>query len=166
VWVVQETVVARHAVVYFDKISAPWKMIATAAANYHAERIATGIESAYPYLRSVSRFLRLVRELEGVRLTWRHQYKLVPSLPLLHQFRSRKATDPRDKVYALLGIIQQWDGPDRVIPDYQIDVRQVFWRTTITIIKNLKCLDVLAGITRGGTANETAIPTPSWVTDW
>src|SRR4051812_17829480 len=107
-------------------------MMADAAAKYHSERLTTGIESVYPYLRPLTHFSRMVRDIEGVRLTWRDQYKLVPFLPLLHQFRSRCATDSRDKVFALLGIVQQWEGPERVIPDYTLDVREVFWKATIT----------------------------------
>lgn len=140
--------------------------MAGAAARYHAERLATGIESVYPYLRSLSQLSRVVREIEGVRLTWRHQYKLVALLPLLHQFRSRYATDPRDKVYALLGIVEQWDGPERLIPDYQLDVKTVFWNTTVVCIKNLKSLDVLAGTPTHTIPFENADSPPSWITDW
>ena len=166
VWVVQETVVASHAVIYYGRLSAPWRMIAGAAARYHAKRLTTDIESVYPYLRSLSQFSRIVLEIEGVRLTWCHQDKLVPFLPLLHQFRSRSATDPRDKVYALLGIVQQWQGSERLIPDYELDVQEVFWKTTIALIKNYKSLDVLAGTTAQRTFSESVYSCPSWVMDW
>jgi len=157
-WVLQETIVATQAVVYYGNLSAPWGMFAGAAAAYSGKKLANSIESAYPYIRSLSRFSSTVGEIESVRSAWLDKARLVTLLTLLRRFRTRHATDPRDKVYALLGVVQSWEGQERLIPDYGLDVQQVFQRTTVTVIKLTQSLEALIGTT--GNADI------SWVTDW
>ncbi|KAK0652628.1 heterokaryon incompatibility protein-domain-containing protein [Cercophora newfieldiana] len=157
-WVLQETIVATQAVVYYGDLCAPWNMFTGAAAAYNRKKLANSVESAYPYIRSLSRFSSTVGEMEGVRSAWNDRGRLVTLLPLLRRFRTRDATDPRDKVYALLGLVQSWEGQERIIPDYSLDAQQVFRKTAITAIKLTQSLEALIG-----TVGSTDI---SWVTDW
>ncbi|KAK3983898.1 heterokaryon incompatibility protein-domain-containing protein [Cladorrhinum sp. PSN332] len=168
IWVIQETVVATKARVYYDRISAPWSMLTQAADTHNKGLLATDSDSVYPYIQPLSRFSRMMGNIEGIRKAWRSPFHLVELLQTLRQFRSREATDPRDKVYALLGIIQDWDGPGKVSPDYTTPIHRVFRQTTTALIKHTSSLDVLAGV--HGTPNSTfpgsPVRRPSWVTDW
>ncbi|KAH8880475.1 hypothetical protein GQ53DRAFT_736819 [Thozetella sp. PMI_491] len=161
-----ETVVTTNATVYYGSISTPWSMFANAAIAYQTNRLTTSAESVYPYLRPLNLFARTITDIEGTRQTWRHRERLTTLLPLLRMFRSRQATDPRDKVFALLGLVQHWGGQDKIVPDYNMSAERVFWETTITLLKNTKSLNVLMG-TLGRRENPgMGRIGPSWVPDW
>ncbi|KAK0671430.1 heterokaryon incompatibility protein-domain-containing protein [Cercophora samala] len=168
-WILQETVVAAKATCYYATLSCPWTMITKAAASYMNGQLSTNIDSAYGYISILSQFARQVRDIEIIRQDWRNPSKLVSLLPLLRQFRIRNATDPRDKVYALLGMVQYWGGQHKIAPDYNLDVTDVYWQATITIIKNTQSLEVLCGTpnaTSDGEEQFTDHGHPSWVIDW
>ncbi|KAK4230729.1 heterokaryon incompatibility protein-domain-containing protein [Podospora fimiseda] len=167
-WVLQETVVTTKSRVYYDSISAPWEMLTQAADTYKNGLLTTSVESLYHYLVPLARFSGMIGTIETTRQVWRSPLRLVELLQILRQFRDRKATDPRDKVYALLGIIQYWGGPNRLFPDYANSVSQVYLKTSTTLIKNARSLDVLAGEhgILGGKFPKTSDRRPSWVTDW
>lgn len=94
---------------------------------------------------------------------------------LLSTFRRRKATDPRDKVYALLGLSNlHFDVESgRFEIDYSHDVKTVFAYTARAIIKSTarSNLDILLQGRRSTcTCEDDAQPQaddwPSWVPDW
>ena len=81
---------------------------------------------------------------------------------LLTAMRDRKAGDPRDVIYAAMGIC---DIPiSNIIPDYTKPVSQVFIEATWTLIhqtQNLQLLHIVGNQSHRKTAN-----LPSWVPDW
>lgn len=83
------------------------------------------------------------------------------------QFRTRRATDPRDKVYGLLGISQ---GVSTASIDYRLSPVQVFEATTREFLDNRKNLDLLIHCTELAKSRSHRITTtaglPSWVPDW
>lgn len=94
---------------------------------------------------------------------------------LLSTFRQRKATDPRDKVYALLGLSDlNFDVESgRFKVDYSQDIKTIFTYAARAIIKretmsNLNVL--LQGRRTTCTCEDDAQPQaadwPSWVPDW
>jgi hypothetical protein len=165
-WVVQETVVAINATVHYGSVSAPWSMFADAAVFYQTSQLTTSVESVYPYIRPLNLFARTITDIEGTRLSWRHPKRLTTLLPLLRMFRSRQATDPRDKVFALLGLVQHWGGQEKVVPDYNMSADNVFWDTTITLLKNTKSLSVLMGTLGRRDDAGWGGSRPSWIPDW
>ncbi|KAK0718942.1 heterokaryon incompatibility protein-domain-containing protein [Apiosordaria backusii] len=168
-WVLQETVVAAKATCYYATLSCPWTMITKAAASYMNGQLSTNIDSAYGYVSLLSQFARQVRDIEIIRQDWRDPSKLVSLLPLLRQFRIRSATDPRDKIYALLGMVQYWGGQHKIVPDYNLNVTNLYWQTSITIIKNTQSLEVLCGTPNAmsdGDRRHDYRCHPSWVIDW
>ncbi|KAL9106013.1 MAG: hypothetical protein Q9227_008921 [Pyrenula ochraceoflavens] len=85
-------------------------------------------------------------------------------LSVLRKFRSREASDSRDKVFAVLGIVSQSD-ENPLTPDYSLDSEEVFRRTTIQLISKMQSLSALAGTT-GYVKQQRQTHVPSWVTDW
>ncbi|KAJ9412707.1 heterokaryon incompatibility protein-domain-containing protein [Fusarium oxysporum] len=102
VWVIQESVLARHAVVQFGSYQISWNWIGIAAAlivnnpmltpdGLERETIPTGVSNAYLML-SFAQLLQVTR-----------------------QFHCK---EPRDKVYGLLGLQTTDSITERVTPDY------------------------------------------------
>lgn len=83
-------------------------------------------------------------------------------LNLPQRFRDRKASDPRDKVYALLSLVETGSAGSTLVPDYSLSVKDVFIRAAISIIRASKSLSVLS--TDNGRKVRTDLP--SWVPDW
>ncbi|KAI8185176.1 hypothetical protein K4K51_011964 [Colletotrichum sp. SAR 10_75] len=74
-WVVQETVVATEAVVWYDNTSAPWHMFARAASTYQLENLNTNVESVYSYFGQLTLDWSSEPDLyETVRLANAHHY--------------------------------------------------------------------------------------------
>lgn len=79
----------------------------------------------------------------------------------LFRHLQRHATDPRDQVYALLGL-NKAAGSDEIKPDYNIDVAETYLRT---------CKYVVAREVQADFLHEVGLPRrienlPSWVPDW
>ena len=91
---------------------------------------------------------------------------------VLHRIGSSLATDPRDMVYGILGVIQKAESkrsrgnPEPfVIPDYSLDPADVFQQVTEKLLARFPKLYALmsAGLKCGG----GSVPgLPSWVIDW
>ena len=82
---------------------------------------------------------------------------------LMNSFWPNEATDPRDKVYALLSLATD-NHSDAIVPDYQSPVGLVYAESvkdTITRERNLQVFSYCSGLF---TPRDTAIP--SWAPDW
>ena len=74
----------------------------------------------------------------------------------------RKASDPRDHVYGLHGVLYS---KDRLIkPNYQISIDKVFTNATRVIFEEARSIDALAYAV--GVGPDNAYELPSWVCDW
>jgi hypothetical protein len=78
-------------------------------------------------------------------------------LQTLRLFHKREATDPRDKVFGLLALLQ-----DHFLdPDYHLSKGTAYLQTALKIIESTKRLDLLAN------ANSSNLSDlPSWCPDW
>lgn len=82
-------------------------------------------------------------------------------LHLLVKERKFEATDPRDKVYAVLGILADIDGEAPFSVDYSFPVPKVFQKAALHILETSGNLDLLLHC--GSFRNQI---TPTWVPDW
>ncbi|CAG8976193.1 hypothetical protein HYALB_00009506 [Hymenoscyphus albidus] len=111
-------------------------------------------------------FSCIVLDLERMRSSWAdHMERNVLSseptrlLSLLRRFSDRKASDDRDKVYALLNLARN---QAFLVLDYSLSVSRGFQATTLDIIENTGSPVVFAG--NIGRKNRQDLP--SWVLDW
>jgi hypothetical protein len=115
------------------------------------------MQSKFDLHKVVNTNLETIQYLEDRR--FRNQY--VGALyPMLVRTRTSLATDSRDKLYAILGLVN--DGIDPLLePNYTLSPDEVFTRLSISIITRNVSLDCLgsAGLVRN-------LDVPSWVTDW
>jgi hypothetical protein len=118
-------------------------------------------------LHWVSRFARMHSRKESLG---RFHFR---ALSLLEQFRNRLATDPKDKIYALLGLSDldigfELEVQSRVTIDYTRSVLRVFRDTTTAIIEHSTNLDrsTSLDILISATPRSEEDGWPTWVPDW
>lgn len=89
---------------------------------------------------------------EGAGLLW-----------LLSRVWSLSATNARDKVYAILGLLGEKESRElNIIPDYTQSVEECYQKTSLLIMSQTKNLDIL----HTDRIFESTLDLPSWVTDW
>ena len=88
-------------------------------------------------------------------------------LDLLANFRSRHCTDPRDKVYGLLGLCVG-DERNMIVPDYSMPVSMVYEHVALKIIESSRSLDVFSQVFPRSFKSTELEPSnlPSWVPNW
>jgi len=164
IWVVQEVVVPRNVILIYDTTTAHWEMFVKAAQSYTKNSFST-VMSSFPkeYSDVLSFFSRIVLDIHHLRCRWENA-ETTDLLSLLRQFSIRKASDDRDKVYALLSLVTDVTAYHaRIIePDYSVDTVTVFKNTVLGIIKSTGSLSILTGDL--GRKNRQDLP--SWAVDW
>ncbi|KAF4343650.1 heterokaryon incompatibility 6 OR allele [Fusarium beomiforme] len=83
---------------------------------------------------------------------------------LVHNSNSQ-ASDPRDKIYSVLGLAHPGYG---IVPDYSPtnDLNKVLIETTRQIILHTDCLAVLIYLDHSAPHHNNAIGLPSWAVNW
>lgn len=81
-------------------------------------------------------------------------------LDLLEPCRPCNATDPRDKIHALLGPMSDIEGLPK--PDYGLDVKQVYHKYAHFLLSQGVGVDILHSAGR----SRAVLELPSWVPDW
>ena len=144
-WIIQEVALARHAVVHCGPYVIDWDLLA-AASSYQIGQLASDAENAHDAVAAIT---ELHRNDHG------RGNSLVDALFMSYRFN---CTNPRDKVFAMLGLAQALV----LQPDYDSSVEDVYLRTTQFLILALGNLDILCCV-----SHPKRIATlPSWVPDW
>ncbi|CAE6995143.1 hypothetical protein P3342_000058 [Pyrenophora teres f. teres] len=162
-WVLQETVLARKATVAYHNMTAPWIMLADASSKSIVhdslcckDLLNTRHEREERILTNLQRLV--YDDVELLRST-RAQGGSLSVKQLMTLTSLRDATDVRDKIYGLLGLVTNWRGTPPLIPDYNLPPREVFAQAIFTHIQSTLSLQSLMGTIVSG------IPDiPSWVT--
>ncbi|RYO97352.1 hypothetical protein DL764_007330 [Monosporascus ibericus] len=170
IWVVQETVVARKATVWYGNMSAPWQLFSSAVIEYDKSRMRTNASNFITQLDSghvLMQYTRVIMDIESTRRDW-GMGKPMQLLPLLRKFRARLSSDSRDKVFAILGLIRSWVENQRLDVDYSLDFDTLSLDTTLFLIRSTRSLAVLAGTLQGIEDAESSggRRRPGWITDW
>lgn len=161
-WVVQECVYARKATVHYGHLSASWEMFSVAARFFmdsrlghdHAQTRRTNISGATG--DPLPELCGLIMQIESPRSALSQGQYLSP-LQTLVRFRSRHATDRRDKVFAFLGLLKD----HFLTPNYDKATHEVYTKVAKRIIKSTGSLEVLTSA-RPNTSEELQ----TWVPDW
>jgi hypothetical protein len=78
-----------------------------------------------------------------------------------------KASDPRDHIISLLGLLPQEDEVKKfIIPDYSKDVAKLYIEFAEFFIKNTRKLDILGARMIKPAEDRAQYSVPSWVPDW
>ena len=169
VWIIQEVAVSTSAMVMYGKEEISWQKLGLASALILAKALQNdpGTESGYEehFYNSVS----------NASLIWgwsaanevRNEEKTLAGL--LDAARNFAATDPRDKIYALLGLVNtaSESGTKEVspliVPDYILSFKQVYRSVALKILFESKELDILSAVEH---ESPTFVDFPSWVPVW
>jgi hypothetical protein len=96
-------------------------------------------------------------------ISWDGPSKSYPLAELLRMFRGQQASDPRDKVYAFIGMASDSCG----IPiDYKCSKRAVYIRTARSLRLHSGLLSVLLAVESPDRPVASGPVLPSWVPDW
>ncbi|KAK8108523.1 hypothetical protein PG984_014324 [Apiospora sp. TS-2023a] len=162
-WVFQEVIVASSVVLQYSGVEAPLEMFTEAASCLQDPRYAMNLPSdAATVLHHYSKTLSDVAHWRGL---WREKQSLghlggaSELLGLLRATGMRKASDDRDRVFALLGLV---DLQERLVPDYQQSPASVFMSVCWASIRETQTLEALCGDL--GRKNRSDLP--SWTADW
>lgn len=174
-WIVQEIVLAPKAKMYYGPHIIPFDMVANAqkffsvhydiccakwGQNAHQRQNTwwTGIHTGFSTIEKIMR-LR-----EGhYTLSDGSELKPITIRNLLQSgIASRQATDLRDYVYGILGLVTE-AGKEPIVPDYRLSVQQVFAQTAAKVLHDEDSLNFLGLNTLG---HDKSLGFPSWVPDW
>ncbi|KAG0646066.1 Heterokaryon incompatibility protein [Hyphodiscus hymeniophilus] len=158
-WIIQEVVVPEGAIVILcGDAEIQWSKFVHAALTLLAK------EHHDRRLEEILRPVQTIRELAAENGLW-------DLSSLLLMTRIARATDPRDKIFAFLGLCGETERPDEwplaLRPDYSRSTKDVFRDATRYCIKTSKSLSVLSALHH--VINQAAgenLGLPSWVPRW
>ncbi|KIV83889.1 hypothetical protein PV11_05876 [Exophiala sideris] len=162
-WIIQEITLARKLSVYHGKIR-----LGSQIMNKHALHELLLWETRLPsdaMERAVDLLLRLTflqgKVAETIALPVLEQARVV--LAFFSRARTSIATDPRDRVYGLLGICASYFGADFMHADYTISAATVYTTFALRFIESSGSLLLL---TQATPLHNALSSLPSWVPDW
>ena len=143
--------------------SVPWEMASRVA--HAVQRYRWGIQRTWVLDNAGYGYNNFDSPVNLIRWIWKHQSAVVETqstlMMNLWSFRSRKCGNPRDKVYALLGICNDVRMGDITI-DYSFSVARVYCEAAKFIFRKERSLKLLSACQSYGSSVEL----PSWVPDW
>lgn len=148
VWIIQELVLAKKAIVYFDSQCITWDEFHRAA-NCASSIKMGGLDDIYP-----DRVLALWRLFEQLRAS-----STLDLLSLLRSTRFSLATDAHDKIYGLLGIADATS----LVPDYASPVLSLFIDVAKLFLEQ-SGYNFLSAVVDSKSTQVTGLPT--WIPDW
>lgn len=185
VWVVQEAILCvREVTAIYGEARAPIGLIEDSGAmlprHYEKGECCKGFWNDLPQRQReiLNRFARQMYILEGMRDYWTHvrDDQLKTLTRFLEQTRPRKSSDPRDKIYGLLGLIRDSANPTDLRPDYSRSSVDLYTDVAMRIIRHENSLSVLANHERKVSAATAALAAasssswpaglPTWVPNW
>jgi hypothetical protein len=163
VWIVQEVAMAANpgvARILCGKRELRWLTMARAA--LHLKDIADFHTDAD---MDVNPLLELTLTLESAR--HRHNDTNIIDGPtlldLLIQNRDRKASDPRDKVFALLGLLRNHEWQVQIQPDYHISWAELYRKVVVAEVQTTWSLNILRYCSP---PRDISLDESSWAPDW
>lgn len=154
VWVIQEVVVARKNCItlHYGQSSWSWETLRGHNLVRHSS------DSNPDNVKHTERVYYTIKRIRDAYL----RNEPMSLLKLLMTFRDWDATDPRDKVYALLGLVTA--PTNDILIDYSKTVERVYMDAVLHIIDSRQDLDVLSHIARHSGRFTDCLP--SWTPDW
>ncbi|KAL2875866.1 hypothetical protein SGCOL_008861 [Colletotrichum sp. CLE4] len=154
-WIIQEVVNSREVMVHLGPMQIPWHFMAVVILALSDFKLQTLISECKGF-----KAIGFMEQLRKERVDEAAMFTNTPLLTLLEELRDFQATIPSDKIYGVLGLINQ---KGDFIVDYSQTSEKVF---TDFAVKNIKTgsLDILTHCVES--SKPTTLELPSWVPDW
>ena len=161
-WIIQEVVLSPDVVVMLGGNQISWKLVIESARAYIKLDLLsiTNTTVLKDAEKSVATFLGTP--------TLKNDFHCRSLIMLLISFRHCYSSDPRDKVYALLGLAND-QGPQQMVSvDYSKSVEAVYLECAQFLVRNGNGMEMLtvAGIPQKRKDTDLKLSLPSWVPDW
>jgi hypothetical protein len=164
-WIIQEATYSHSASIICGFDSVPWKAMMTTCMILIEHM--SSLDLMEPTMATaISYSVIMARKAQRIRLFWEKVHysglALLPLLEVLNLLRVSDATDPRDKVYAGLGLADEYD---LAVPNYNLDFHEVYAAFAKNHIEKYRNLDVLGHcyLSPDSQLNNSV---PSWIPDW
>lgn len=172
IWIIQEIVLGeKDPVVCFGRHLIPFSLLVDAERNLakHYYGCCAGwgrdaLGAKYTKITELLNELAVVRDLERLRQSVHSGsiMSLTDVLRNLHTNAERDATDPRDQIYGVLGLVNAPES-DPMVPNYDLSVAEVYTQAMFRMISDARSLAPLV-FAEGQRHEELHLP--SWVPDW
>ncbi|MCJ1241658.1 hypothetical protein MMC14_009664 [Varicellaria rhodocarpa] len=164
IWIIQELVVSANAVVRCGSLTIRWENIESAARLL----ISTGLFRALVKTYGHSVRPSFVKTISNCRLSF-HELQGGPGMTfslLLCSTRRFQATDPRDKVIALMGLARNPNPtfPNSIEPDYSKKTAELYRDVTGRVITEEQNLSLISSVEDQSDRQKHELP--SWVPDY
>lgn len=157
-WIIQEVAVSQEAFLHCGDATLEWDVFCLG----FLFTIKAGLVTVRPDIfLHISGILQVASLLTTCICYQEQSGKELDMLYLFESHRQVQASDPRDKVFGLIGLAANEGMLHNVEPDYSLSVDQVYLDISKTIISSSSTLDIL-GIPR----SPSGVPKPSWAVDW
>lgn len=158
VWAIQEVAVSSSAVVYCGSCSIPFlNFVAAARYIFYTRPLRAKFHKT-----KIPNILAIFGYSGPIPPRWSGLF------PMLQMFRATKASNPRDKVYALRGLVpKSWNNEEpAVMPNvnYEHSVEEVYHETALYLISSTSSLEILKACRLSEAHRDGKMP--SWVPDW
>lgn len=116
------------------------------------------------YLRALHQTMMDIMQIHYLRCAWQ-KHKHLDLSQVLQRFRSRQATDPRDKIFGLLGLVSARRSADgvRVRANYNSSMEVIYVSIAKAFLQNERSFDFLMSRQAELSCNPAL---PSWAVDW
>ncbi|KAJ9648637.1 hypothetical protein H2199_001492 [Coniosporium tulheliwenetii] len=158
-WVIQEVASARQVILKCSSQEMQWRDFANAFMQLDESGLRVNILEEGK--------ARHARESIAAMETLRRSQNGPMSMSLLEVLLGtcyNNCSDPRDKIYAVLGLATDWSKEQELKPDYTIGAEEAFQNLAVWDICHNVSLRVLSCASGPEAANDLTLP--SWVPDW
>ncbi|KAH7310685.1 heterokaryon incompatibility protein-domain-containing protein [Stachybotrys elegans] len=165
VWTVQESTLPSAASLIYGPVSVDLSLLVNSfeslASHMLADCCSKNFSHSNPKMRSSIR--KLGKEIKNIQLlrSSRQDGSTVELWEALVRFRERHATDDRDKIYGVLGMINAWPS-EPVIPNYRTTAEKVYCEAALSTAMGKKSLLPL----QYPLQRHMYPSLPSWALDW
>ena len=155
-WVIQEIAKSRRVIFQCGSALASWK-------GFYSVVEGLPLDIVYRTFLQMFDVLRMFPKDESIGERGKIREHRMELLDLLQRFRYCIATDPRDKVYSLLGLSSDVEQGDIGI-DYMLPPQEVYKDVVRFFLARHKTLDILGAVMHHDSDLRHFLP--SWVPDW
>lgn len=150
-WVVQEVAVSCKATILWDRVEYDWENVVEALKQMSTAKFPLAFID-FQHIAAIDNERRRYRSRESTLL----------GVLLRHQ--RTMATDPGDKVYAFLGLVDKFHASQAVRVSYTDSITSVYREVAIKILQHDRSLDIMSRSPSPVYSKLNGLP--SWVPDW